>query len=274
MRALKEGAMGHRSLIVRRRDIETFPRPVGGRFAEVRMVPFSVPVPFSSPLGIYCVNTPQRIVALTYDDGPHPEHTPAILDELARHSARATFFMLTREARKHPGVVRRVVADGHEVALHGEDHASLLTMSARTASATIRAAKTELETIAETRVRLYRPPYGHHTNAQAVALAAAGLSLVVWSGDAFDWVDDTPEAVAGRAAANLFPGCILLLHDNRGDPETLLEGQSLPTFDRAAVTRLLLEHMAREGYVSPTLSAALSEFQPVRSMARERMRQA
>lgn len=264
--------MSHGSLIVRRRDIETFPRPTGGRFAEVRMVPFAVPALFSAPLGIYCLNTSERIVALTYDDGPHPEHTPAILDELAARSARATFFMLTREARLHPHIVSRVAAEGHEVALHGEDHASLLTMSARRASRTIRRAKSELEDIAGARVRLYRPPYGHHTNAQALAVAAAGLRLVVWSGDAVDWIHDDPQAIAGRASANLFPGCILLLHDNRADPETLEEGKELPRFDRALVTRLLLDHMEREGYSSPTLSVALATYQPVRSMARERMR--
>lgn len=265
-------AVGHASLIVRRRDIETEPRPQGGRFAEVKMVPFAVPRPFASVLGIYCLNTSDRLVVLTYDDGPNPVATPRVLDELAAHGAKATFFMLAEQARQHPLIVRRVAAEGHEIALHGHSHASLLTMSTRAASSAIRGAKSELEDIAGVRVRLYRPPYGHHTNAQALAIAAAGLGLVLWSGDGFDWVDDAPEAIAQRAAASLFPGCILLLHDHRGDPETLEPGQELPRFDRGEVTRLLLERMASEDYAAPTLSDALSRYQPVRSMARQRMR--
>jgi peptidoglycan/xylan/chitin deacetylase (PgdA/CDA1 family) len=263
--------MARGTLIVRRRDIETDPRPVGGAFADVRMVPFSVPGPLARPLGVFCLNTADPVCVLTYDDGPHPEHTDGILDALAEHGATATFFILTREARRHPDVVRRIAAEGHDVALHGADHTSLLTMGTLQAARTLRTAKRELERIAGTRVRLYRPPYGQNTMAQGIALALVGLHPVQWSGDAFDWVDDDPAAVADRARAALFPGCVMLLHDNRGDPETLLPDQRLPAFDRAEVTRDLLARMDRDGLSSISLSEALRRYQPVRSMARQRM---
>ncbi|MFN3867254.1 MAG: polysaccharide deacetylase family protein [Demequina sp.] len=260
------------TLVVRRREIDAYPRPIGGTFGERPLVPVALPDALVGAFGAYCVNTSQKVVMVTYDDGPHPRDTPAILDVLADFRAPATFFVLAREARAHPGIVRRMEAEGHEVALHGEEHRSLLTMSAAGAARMVRAARRDVERIAGTRVRVYRPPYGHHSTAQALLLSGMGLRVVLWSGDAQDWVDGDPAEISrlGRDAA--FPGCMLLLHDNRGDPETLQPGQSLPTFDRAEVTSAILDGLIADGYRFATVSQAMREFQPVRSMARQRMR--
>ncbi|WP_258934112.1 polysaccharide deacetylase family protein [Nesterenkonia pannonica] len=112
------------------------------------------------------MDTADRAVALTYDDGPHPEHTPRILDVLADHQASATFFVLTPAARAHPGILRRMLDEGHRIGLHGADHRSLLTMSTRAAVRAVAKAKDELEQLAGAPVTLYRPPYGHHTPAR------------------------------------------------------------------------------------------------------------
>ena len=92
-------------------------------------------LPLSS---VACVATEQRVVALTYDDGPDPENTPAVLDALAAFGATATFFVLADRAEKHPELLRRIVAEGHDVGLHGEDHTRLSTLSAREALTRIR----------------------------------------------------------------------------------------------------------------------------------------
>ncbi len=259
-----------RSLVVRRRDIERDPRPEGGGFERLAILPV-LPRFLARAFGVFCVNTADRMLALTFDDGPHPEDTPRILDALAEHGARATFFVLAAEARRHRDIVRRIVAEGHEVALHGEDHRSLLTMSTRLALSSIRDARHAVEDLSGTPVTLFRPPYGEFTFAQAIGIRGMGLDIVIWSADALDWLHDEESAIADRALATVFPGSILLLHDNRADPETLAPGEVLPAFDRQSVSRLILRSLEAEGYRAVTAGELLSQFQQVRSAAKGRM---
>ncbi len=219
---------------------------------------------------MYCADTSERVVALTYDDGPHPEHTPRLLDVLAATGATATFFVLGQQVEKHPDVVRRIVADGHEIGLHGQDHRSLLSVSDREASALIRGAKARVESVVQTPLRLYRPPYGVHTSGQARAVRRMGLDLVIWSGDAHDWLHDAESAIADRVVAETFPGGILLLHDHRADPETLRAGEELPRFDRAAVLDAVLARLSDDGYRTTTVGRLLRDHRPVRSRSRQR----
>lgn len=260
-----------RSLIVRRRDIERDPRPEGGNFAGMALLPFAPPRFLTRGLGLFCVNTVEKVLAITYDDGPHPEHTPRILDMLTKHGATATFFVLAVQARKHPEIVRRIIAGGHEVGLHGEDHQSLLTMSTRDALARIRDSRRAVEDIAGAPITLYRPPYAEFTLTQAMGIRGMGLDIVIWSADALDWLHDEELAIAGRALATVFSGGILLLHDNRADPETLGAGEALPAFDRALVSDLILKSLTSDGYRTVTASELRTGYQPVRSAAKHRM---
>jgi len=228
-------------VLVRRGALDRDPRPAGGTFRSQAVPPFPVPPALAREFGVFCVDTTERVVALTYDDGPHPEHTPRLLDVLARTGATATFFVLGQHVVRYPEVTRRVVAEGHEVALHGEDHRSLLTLGDAEAVRLIGDAKRRVEDVTGVPLRLYRPPYGRHTVAQARGIRRLGLELVIWSGDAHDWLHDAEDRIAGRALHDVFPGGIVLLHDDRADPETLEEGQELPHFDRARVLVTLLD---------------------------------
>lgn len=262
---------GQAVLLVRRGDIEARPdRPAGleaaargrGRLAAV----------VGRSLATFCVSTTESVFGLSYDDGPDPEQTSAILDVLARHCAHATFFVLAGPAAKHPEILRRMVAEGHEVALHGLDHASLLTRSTSAAVAAVLEARAVVESIVGTSVRHYRPPYGAHTLRQARAIHRAGLELVVWSGDAKDWVQADEDVIIKRAWATVFPGAFLLLHDTRADPETALDPSELPTFDRAAVLEDLLLRATAAGYSALTVGDLMDRFPAVKSWARERSR--
>lgn len=145
-------------------------------------------------------------MSITYDDGPHPEHTPRLLDLLAARGETATFFALARQVRAHPEIARRILADGHELALHGQDHRSLLTMGDGEAVRYVRDAKDEVESIVSAPLVSFRPPYGAHTVRQAYGIAGLGMDVLIWSGDAFDWVDDEEERIAERALSTIFPG--------------------------------------------------------------------
>ena len=120
--------------------IQRLQGPPAGAFRGVSYARGLVPSFLTRSLGTFCVDTPDRVYSLTYDDGPDPRTTPGVLDVLARHGATATFFVLSEPARRHPEIVRRIVEEGHELALHGKDHTSLLTLDDDTAVATIRAA--------------------------------------------------------------------------------------------------------------------------------------
>jgi len=172
-------------------------------------------------------------VALTLDDGPDPEVTPALVDRFAELDVRATFFLLTLRAERYPQLVQRLVDAGHEIALHGLDHRRVTEMPGKRAEAYLRDARERLEQVAGQAVTMFRPPYGSQSVASYRAAGHAGLQVVVWDGDAADWEDRAGADVARDAVEACRPGGILLFHERlepdprNGAPET--------TFDRVAV---------------------------------------
>jgi len=213
---------------------------------------------------VACVATRRRVVALTYDDGPDPETTPGVLDALADAGATATFFVLADSAEAHPELLRRIVAEGHEIGLHGEDHTRLTTLPARAALARIRRGRRRLAEVLGRPVTLYRPTYGAQGLAQAAGTRASGLDVVLWTAWARDWEAGTAADVARRALAAVHPGAFLLLHDATGDAETL-DGPP-PAFDRGEASRLLLAGLADAGYETATVGALLAAHPAVRTV--------
>jgi peptidoglycan/xylan/chitin deacetylase (PgdA/CDA1 family) len=156
-----------------------------------------------------------RAVALTFDDGPHPEHTPRILDTLRGYGAKATFFAVGREAEKHPELVLRVVTEGHTLGCHTHTHADLSRLTPRQAWQECRQARLVLEGIAGCRVRYLRPPWGRMSVSTLPVSLANRMTVALWSLDSLDhrgWpaahliqhLQDTPP----------LPGDILLFHDD------------------------------------------------------------
>jgi peptidoglycan/xylan/chitin deacetylase (PgdA/CDA1 family) len=255
---------------VLRRDLGDFGTPADRPLRRRALLTAAGPLlrPVSCTM---CVDTSDRVVSLTYDDGPDPAQTPALLDMLADRGVRATFFVLADAAVAHPGLVRRIVAEGHELALHGADHTRLSTLPDREAVAVVADARRRVEAVAGVPVRLFRPPYGAHTAGSLRGWRALGLDVVIWSGWAADWYDDAPEAVTARARRAVHPGGILLLHDTRADPETLAPGEELPRFDRAAVSAGLIDPLTAEGWAFDTVGGLLARYPRVRTVIRELM---
>jgi peptidoglycan/xylan/chitin deacetylase (PgdA/CDA1 family) len=255
-------------LVVRRGDIESAPPRVGGGFEQLRAFPVKPPRLLTRSLGIFCVNTVDRVVALTYDDGPAPLNTPRILDVLARHQATATFFVLGSQVASHPELARRIVEGGHQVGLHGEDHRSLFSMSTKSALAQLRDARRRVEDVVGVAVNLYRPPYGDITLRQAEGIRRMGLQVVIWSGDPMDWRDGDLHTVTSRAIGALFPGAILLLHDHLGDAEDNPPGEAVQRLDRAALTESILRSLSAQQFRTTTVGSLVAEHQQVKSLIR------
>lgn len=153
-------------------------------------------------------------VALTFDDGPHPVGTPAILELLARHRATATFFVVGEQVRKRPALVARLRAQGHQVALHGDRHRLQLKLGRATLLDDLQRGTAAIEDAVGERPRWHRPPYGIYSPSGLAAARAAGLEPLLWSRWGKDWRGQTtPARIARRALRGLLPGDVILLHD-------------------------------------------------------------
>jgi peptidoglycan/xylan/chitin deacetylase (PgdA/CDA1 family) len=153
-------------------------------------------------------------VALTFDDGPHPEGTPAMLELLARHDAVATFFVVGEQVRRRPQLLTRVVDAGHQVALHGDRHRLQPRLTPRAARDDLRRGAAAIEDAVGVSPRWHRPPYGIYSPAGLDAVRRSGLAPLLWSRWGKDWRRlTTPARIAARATRAVLPGDVILLHD-------------------------------------------------------------
>jgi peptidoglycan/xylan/chitin deacetylase (PgdA/CDA1 family) len=153
-------------------------------------------------------------VALTFDDGPDPAGTPAVLDELARLGWTATFFLLGSQVRRHPGVARDVVAAGHEIGVHGDVHRNHLGRTARDVREDLVRATAQVSAVTGVRPRWVRPPYGVLTTGTLRAARDLGLRPVLWTAWGRDWLGGPAEGVLGHVTRTLADGGTVLLHDS------------------------------------------------------------
>jgi peptidoglycan/xylan/chitin deacetylase (PgdA/CDA1 family) len=153
-------------------------------------------------------------VVLTFDDGPHPEGTPATLEVLARAGARAIFFVVGEQVVRRPALVARIADAGHLVALHGYRHRLQLRLSAVEARADLIRGAAAIADAIGTEPRFHRPPYGIYSAAGLGAAIDAGLTPMLWSRWGKDWRKfTTPGRIAGRVLAGIDSGDVVLLHD-------------------------------------------------------------
>jgi peptidoglycan/xylan/chitin deacetylase (PgdA/CDA1 family) len=156
---------------------------------------------------------PDHSVALTFDDGPHPETTPAILDLLQHHNIKATFFLIGEKCEQYPELVHRIVAEGHQIANHSATHAYSISLSSRRAwREEIERCQRQIMSIVGTAPLLFRPPYGVTTPNLSKALADTGLTPVGWSLHTHDWTSSASGVL--KRLDTVDHGDIVLLHDS------------------------------------------------------------
>lgn len=215
--------------------------------------------PLTAPVGsLREIGTRAAEVALTYDDGPQPGGTDRVLAALARHGATATFFVLVERAERHPGLLAEVLAAGHEVGLHGIDHARLTEFSAQEVRRRTVAGRRRLEDLTGRPVRWFRSPYGAQTPATWLAIRRSGLTPVVWGPTGHDWLDDPAPEIAARALTGADRGAIVLLHDGYAEQDAGGE----PAFDRGELAGLVLDGLAERGLRARSLTDCLAAGTP------------
>ena len=154
--------------------------------------------------------------AITFDDGPHPENTPHILDTLDAHDAKATFFLQGNMATAHPAIVRNIIERGHQIGNHGHSHPDAKQVPVPVYVADVERCQSVLEDIVGHQLpRNFRPPYGHITPSSTLALVRKGFRFIFWSLDSNDsFVPDAAALVAYVKASPLRAGSIVLFHDD------------------------------------------------------------
>lgn len=154
-------------------------------------------------------------VALTFDDGPDPESTPAFLAELESLGWHATFFMLGTMARRAPALVAEVASAGHEVAVHGDEHRNMLRRFPGAAAEDVRRCRDTLAELSGTQPRWFRPPFGILSYGALRGAKRAGLATVLWTTWGRDWRKEaTPDTVAADVLRRYVAGGTVLLHDS------------------------------------------------------------
>jgi peptidoglycan/xylan/chitin deacetylase (PgdA/CDA1 family) len=194
--------------------------PIAGAVAAIAMGSYLLPglaaaVPaLRRPLGVEDRTASGAGFALTFDDGPHPEGTPAVLELLAGAGVQATFFLVGEQVRRNPSLAREILAAGHGIGLHCERHRNLLRLTPAQTRTDIERAEQAIGEATGVAPALYRPPYGV-LNAAALRLARGrGWRTLLWSHWGRDWERRaTPESIAARVTDGAGAGAVLLLHD-------------------------------------------------------------
>lgn len=224
-----------------------WPWALGAIAAHVLLVGAAVFRPRGQLLGPNLTRLPAApgIVSLTFDDGPHPELTPRVLDLLDRHGAKASFFCVAERAAAHPDLVREIVRRGHGVENHSLRHSHAFALYGLfRLRRDVESAQAILGGVAGKRPAFFRAPAGLRNPLLDPVLARCGLRYVSWTRRGLDGIDGDPARVLRRLVAGLAAGDILLLHDDR--PVVL------------AVLPALLETLAVRNLVSVSLSDGIA----------------
>lgn len=189
-------------------------------------------------------DTQRRWIALTFDDGPHPQYTPRLLSILREHRVRATFFVVGKMAEQYPDLIREQDRDGHSIGNHTYHHVNLTRIPPPDVAAEIKACGEVIKTITGKTPHLFRPPGGDYDRNVAEVAEALGYWIVLWTDDPGDYAKPPEEGLRRKLFSRLSNGGIILLHD--GVAETL---DLLPE---------LINYLKSQGYELVTIDDMLS----------------
>lgn len=206
--------------------------------------------PPQPPISFDSVHVDGPYIALTFDDGPHATLTPKLLDLLAAHKMKATFFVIGQNAADHPEILRRAIREGHEVANHSWSHPNLARMSDESVRRELQKTDDAILAAIGKHPTLLRPPYGSITARQKRWIHDDfGYRIIIWDVDPLDWKRPGPSVVCNRIIKETHAGSIVLAHDIH--PSTI---EAMPaTFDQ----------LDRKGFKSVTVSDLLAMATPL-----------
>lgn len=222
--------------------VESAQGSTSGRTVAARPAPVRTPPPDLKLIRQW--PTGRKWVALTFDDGPHPQYTEQFLDLLKRKNVRATFFLLGPNVKSRPDLVQKIVAEGHEVGNHSWSHPTLSKLSPEKIRAEIENTNEQIREAAGVTVQLMRPPYGSANKKVQDVCDQLGMRIICWSVDTDDWrKTTTQEKMFEIVKKNTSDGAIILMHDRFE--------KSLKT------TEQTIDYLRSQGYEFVTVSELL-----------------
>ena len=203
---------------------------------------------FGQSDGVYArIETNEKAIALTFDDGPHPYLTPQILDVLDDYDAKATFFVVGSMARAYPDVLKEVSKRGHEIGNHTYTHLPESTSGCEKLKKEIIDTELTILEIALQQTSLFRPPTGYVCKSAVEMTGELGYKTIVWDIDTKDWAHTSPQKILAEVKKYAKNGSIILFHD--------FIGKDSPTVD---ALNLVLPWLKDQGYRFVTVSEMMS----------------
>lgn len=196
---------------------------------------------FEPPIRAGSTDTPR--IALTFDDGPHPKKTDAILDVLEEYGVRATFFVIGENVGYYPAPLRRAVALGHEIGNHTFSHGRTARLNAKELEEEIRRAESALESVASVTTKLFRPPEGVCSDTVVETAGKLGYRVILWNVDTRDWDKASTEDIVKCVRNGVRNGSIILFHD-----------YTAPGTHTVTALKRIIPELIAEGYEFVTVS--------------------
>ena len=197
-----------------------------------------------------------RKLALTYDDGPNAPYTLQLLEVLARHDVRATFFLVGRFVEQRPDIVRKIAEAGHDIGNHTWSHPYLIWATPVEARRQLERTSKVIEDVTGQRPALFRPPFGGRRPGTFGLVRELGMTPVMWRVSTYDWEADSPEFILNKARKGIRGGDVILMHDGGHTRMGVNRGHTI-----VATDQLISEYKAK-GYEFVSVSQMLGD-QPV-----------
>lgn len=190
----------------------------------------------------------KKVVALTFDDGPDDKYTPQIMDILDRNQVKGTFFLVGSLIERHPAVVKKLVANGHQVAGHGWSHSNLKNLDRDQILSELDQTSLSFRNVLGLEPLMFRPPYGGLSPDVMKEASARGYTSVIWNADSLDWYSRSADSILASALADTRRGSIILMHSSGVNLDATLE--ALPK---------LIYTLKAQGYTLVTVSELLGK---------------
>lgn len=188
----------------------------------------------------------EKILALSFDDGPHPKYTIEILDILKQYNVKATFFVLGQHAEAYPDIINRQIAEGHEVGNHSYSHVNMKKASNAVIKEEFEKTQNIIYSISNVKPKVFRPPYGNYTDDVVKIISSDNSSIVLWTfyQDSKDWSNPGVDVIVDTTLSKAQNGDIILFHDYVYKKES----------HTVEALKIILPKLIDEGYKFVTMS--------------------
>jgi len=206
------------------------------------------------PKFIYKVKTKDKMVALTFDDGPHPIFTNKLLDIFKEKGIKATFFVTGEHIIKHREIVSRMIAEGHELGNHSYSHKNLIFKKSSKIKQDIQKTDDLLRELGVKEEIHFRPPFGRILFNASNALASLNKKVIMWNVPTKDYRENDSKVILSRIYKRLKPGSIIVLHDSGLDRN----GKNIDRYATIEAVKKLTEELPERGYTFKTVSELIN----------------